>query len=323
MRLARAAKGDVHVVPEAAAGTRLDKWLADAARLGSRARALKALTRGQVFLDDQEIGARDASRRLLGGERVRLWVDRPGSARRRGPRRVRDLEILFEDGDVLVLAKPAGILTVPLPAQPDALSLAHLVAAYWRSHGKREALAVHRLDRDTSGIVVFARTPRAQAALRAQFASRTPEREYLAVVHGHPAPDAGTWRTWLRWDPRALVQRVALPRARGAQEAIADYRVVETFASAALLAVRLASGRQHQIRVQAWQAGHPLVGERIYTGPPAPEPATTIEFPRQALHGLRLAFDHPRTGERLTFEWAPPADLRGLIERLRRARPRH
>jgi 23S rRNA pseudouridine1911/1915/1917 synthase len=218
---------------------------------------------------------------------------------------------------VLVLAKPAGILTVPLAAQPDAVSLADLVAAYWRSHGKREALAVHRLDRDTSGLVVFARTSRAQAALRAQFASRTPEREYLAIVHGHPVPPAGTWRSWLRWDARALVQRVVGPRARGAREAVAHYRTLETFASTALLAVRLESGRQHQIRVQAWQAGHPLLGERIYVGPPAPEPAVRIDFPRQALHGLRLAFDHPGTGERLRFEWPLPADLRGLIERLR------
>jgi 23S rRNA pseudouridine1911/1915/1917 synthase len=316
-----AVKGEVHVVPAGASGTRLDKWLADAARLGSRARALEALTRGQVFLDEREVGVGDAGRRLAGGERVRLWLDRPGSARRRGPRRVRDLDILFEDGDVLVLAKPAGVLTVPLPAQPDAVTLAHLVAAYWRSHGKREALAVHRLDRDTSGLVVFARTPHAQAALRAQFASRTPEREYLAVVHGQPTPEAGTWRTWLRWDPAALVQRVVRPRARGAREAVADYRVVETFGSTSLLAVRLGSGRQHQIRVQAWQAGHPLVGERIYTGPPAPAPAVAIEFPRQALHGLRLAFDHPRTGERLAFEWPPPDDFRGLVARLRRTRP--
>lgn len=315
--MAGTSKGRVYVVPAAASGMRLDKWLADAARLGSRAAALDALARGRVFLDDTELGTADAGRRLAGGERVRLWVDRPGSARRRGARRVHGLDILFEDGDVLVLAKPAGILTVPLPAQPDAVSLSDLVAAYWRSHGKREALAVHRLDRDTSGIVVFARTSRAQAALRAQFASRTPEREYIALVHGHPVPAAGTWRGWLRWDPHTLVQRVARPRARGAREAVAHYRVIETFASAALLAVRLESGRQHQIRVQAWQAGHPLLGERIYIGPPAPRPAATIDVPRQALHGLRLAFDHPRTGERLQFEWPPPADLRGLIERLR------
>lgn len=312
-----ASKGSVYVVPATASGLRLDRWLADAARLGSRAAALDALARGRVFLDDIELGAADAGRRLAGGERIRLWVDRPGSARRRGVRRVHGLDILFEDGDVLVLAKPAGILTVPLPAQPGAISLSDLVAAYWRSHGKREALAVHRLDRDTSGVVVFARTSRAQAALRAQLASRTPQREYLAVVHGHPNPAAGTWRSWLRWDARTLVQRIARPRARGAREAVAHYRVLETFESAALLAVRLVSGRQHQIRVQAWQAGHPLLGERIYIGPPAPESTPTVAFPRQALHGLRLAFDHPRTGERLQFEWPPPADLRGLIERLR------
>lgn len=298
-------------------GVRLDRWLASPERLGSRRRAADALSRGRVWLDGLEQRLDDAPRALRPGQVVRLWMDRPGTATRRGPHRAGPLVILFEDADVLVLSKPAGLLTVPLPERPGAASLAAQVEAHWRSHGKRSALAVHRLDRDTSGPVVFARSGAAQRHLKDQFARRTPERVYHAVVHGVPADAQGTWRTWLRWDAVARVQRPVAPGTPRSHEAIGHFRVLERLRGASLLEVRLVTGRRHQVRAQAWLAGHPLVGEKRYTSAPPAAPLEPLAFPRQALHGTRLAFTHPRTGERLVFDVPPPGDFHALLNRLR------
>jgi 23S rRNA pseudouridine1911/1915/1917 synthase len=300
--------GQEWAVAAGEAGVRLDKWLASPARLGSRGRAASALERGQVFLNEREVRLGEAGVTLALGDRVCLWRDRPGSASVRGPRRAGDLAIVFEDDVLLVADKPAGLLTVPAPGGGDR-SLADLVATHWRSHGKREPMVVHRIDRDTSGLVIFAKDGAAWAALKGQFARREPERVYLAVVRGVPEPACGEWRTWLRWDPRGLRQLVAPPHGRGATEAITRYAVTKAVAAGAALEVRLVTGRQHQVRVQAWHHGHPLVGERLYTDDPAAGP----RFPRQALHARRLGFTHPRSGAPLAFEAPIPPDLQRLV----------
>jgi 23S rRNA pseudouridine1911/1915/1917 synthase len=309
--------GEEHLAGPEARGERLDKWLAAAERLGSRSRAAAALLRRRVWVDDVEQRLEDGARRLLGGERIRVWLDRPGSATTRGPGPAGGLDLEYEDRDLVVLVKPAGLLTVPQPGEPSLPSMQTRLEARWRSHGGRPALAVHRLDRDTSGLVLFARSRLAQQALRAQFARRTPERVYLAVAYGAPDPDAGTWSTWFRWDAVSRVQRPVLPRTRGAFEAIGRYRTLERLGAVSLLEVTLVTGKRHQIRAQAWLAGHPLVGERIYTGPPVPSPARPIAFHRQALHATRLAFRHPRSGARLRFDAPPPPDLARLLDELR------
>jgi 23S rRNA pseudouridine1911/1915/1917 synthase len=299
------------------AGARLDKWLAAPGRLGSRGRAAVALERGQVFLNGDAMRVAEAGRRLAEGDRVRLWRDRPGSASVRGPRREGALTIVYEDDALLVADKPAGLLTVPTPGGGDR-SLADLVATHWRSHGKREPMVVHRIDRDTSGLVIFAKDPRAWAALRAQFARREPERVYLAVVRGVPVPARGVWRSWLRWDPRALRQVVVPAHGKGSTEAVTRYAVTQRVAAGAALEVRLVTGRQHQVRVQAWHHGHPLVGERLYIDEPdRPRRRGALQdqdiFPRQALHARRLGFLHPRSGLPVSFESPIPADLQGLL----------
>src|SRR5215204_6669012 len=147
------------VVTEDEAGGRLDKYLAGASRLGSRARALAALERGKVFLNDREAGPADAARRLVAGDRVRVWMDRPGSAKARpaGPRTSGELAIVHEDAALIVVNKPAGMLSVPLERKSDALSVMDLVERYLRPSGKRRPHIVHRIDQDTSGLVVFAK----------------------------------------------------------------------------------------------------------------------------------------------------------------------
>ncbi len=305
-------------VKESEEGLRLDKWLAAAERLGSRSKALSAIERGKVFINGAEQTVADAARRLRTGETVRLWMDRPGSAERRyAERRESGLHLLYEDSSLLVINKPAGLLTVPLPSQPDEPSLLDQIEHHLRSSKKWAPLVVHRIDRDTSGAVVFAKTPEAQRNLKDQFEQRKAERVYLAIVYGHLKPEHGTWRDFLAWDQDELRQKRAERRDRNAKEAVCHYRTLEKFPGAALIEVSLVTGKRNQIRVQAGLRGHPLVGEKKYVyEPSAPR---RLEFRRQALHAHRLKFSHPMNNRPMSFEVAPPDDFQDLITRLRKA----
>jgi len=295
---------------------RLDKFLAAPGRLGSRGRVAAALERGKVFVNDAEAGPADASRRLDTGDVVRVWMDRPGSARRRlGAFESGDLQILHEDDLIVVVNKPAGLLTVPLERREAAPSVLSQLEDHFRSHGRRRAFVVHRIDRDTSGLVLFAKTMRAQQDLKAQFRRREPQREYLALVYGHPEPAAGTWRDVLTWDQKALIQKETHTSDPRGTEAVCEYRTVERFAGTSLIEVRLHTGKRNQIRIQARLRGHTLVGEQRYVfGPAEMRP---IQFPRQALHAHRLTFRHPADGRPSSFEAQIPADLQDLLRRLR------
>jgi 23S rRNA pseudouridine1911/1915/1917 synthase len=299
-----------------AAGVRLDKYLAAAERLGSRSRAMAAIERGKVFLDDREVEAAEAGRGLLRGERVRVWMDRPGSAKRKpGRHRTDDLDILYEDDDLIAVNKPPGLLAVPLERKGGADSVFDQIDRHLRSHRTRRPFTVHRIDRDTSGIVVFARHAAAQAALKQQFLRHEPERVYQAVVYGHPEPAAGSWRDHLVWDDRSLIQKQTHARDPRGKEATSEYRLVERFAETSLIEVRLVTGKRNQIRIQARLRGHTLVGERRYTF--GPETLRPIDFGRQALHAARLTVKHPATGKPLTFEAPMPKDMADLIAELR------
>ena len=297
-------------------GTRLDKFLAHEARLGSRARASAAIERRKVFVNGEEAAFSDAARRLAERDIVRVWMDRPGSAKR--PLRVGQvgaLNIVYEDDALIVVNKPAGLLSVPLPRRSETVSVYDLVEEHLRPRGVRKVHVVHRIDRDTSGLVVFAKTADAQGALRGQFRRREPERVYLAVVYGHPEPAEGTWRDQLVWDDKALVQKETHPEDPLGSEAISNYRVVERFRDASLIEVRLKTGRRNQIRLQARLRGHTLVGEQRYVY--GPDELRPLAFKRQALHAARLAFEHPVTGRPLEFEAPLPPDMAALLNRLR------
>ena len=276
---------------------------------------MTALERGKIFLNTEEMALVDAARRLVAGDVVRVWMDRPGSARPAPRSETGDLEILYEDDVLLVLNKPAGLLSVPLERKMGASSVYDQLEDYFRPRGKRHPFVVHRIDRDTSGLVLFAKDARTQEALKGQFRRREPERVYLAVVYGHPEPTTGTWRDRLVWDRKALIQKETHPRDPEGTDAISDYRVVETFRDASLIEVRLQTGKRNQIRIQARLRGHTLVGERRYVyGPDALRP---IAFSRQALHAYRLAFEHPADRRVLHFEAPVPADFRELLAGLR------
>jgi 23S rRNA pseudouridine1911/1915/1917 synthase len=304
-------------VSTAEQGLRLDKFLAEPGRLGSRRRASVALDRGKVFVNAVEAAGDGGASRLVAGDLVRVWMDRPGSARGRAPRQSGDLRILYEDDALIVLDKPAGLLAVPLERRSEAPSALDQVTEHLRPHGKRRPLVVHRIDRDTSGLVVFAKHAAAQNRLKGQFKLHTVERIYRAVVYGHPDPPAGTWRDRLVWDQKALIQKETHPRDPRGTDAVSHYQVVERFRSASLVEVRLETGKRNQIRIQARLRGHTLVGERRYVY--GPEELRPIQFERQALHAYRLAFEHPVSGEALRFEAPIPADLADLMTRLRRS----
>jgi 23S rRNA pseudouridine1911/1915/1917 synthase len=309
-------RGVSWTVDAADARLRLDKFLAASSRLASRARARTAIERGKVFVNDREAAAADGALALAVGDRVRLWEDRPGSARATPrPFRTGELEIVFEDAALVVVNKPSGLLVVPLASRPEAPTVEALLVDHLRSRGKVRPLVVHRIDRDTSGLVLFAKAPRARQALKAQFEARTASRVYLAVLHGRPDPPSGTWQDRLAWSGEELIQKAARRGDPRAKESISRYRLVQALDGASLVEIDLVSGRRNQIRIQAALHGHPLVGERQYAedalaGTPA------IDFARQALHAWRLAVDHPETGRRLELTARPPKDLRSLIHRL-------
>ncbi|MGA1368411.1 MAG: pseudouridine synthase [Blastocatellia bacterium] len=339
-------QGQEWQVEMAEQGQRLDKWLAAPERLGSRSKSLLAIERGRVFVNDLEQSAADVARRVVSGERILVWHDSPGSATKRYfERHDSGLHLLYEDASLIVVNKPAGLLTVPLSTQPDEPSLQQQVAAHLRSAHRQSPLVVHRIDRDTSGVVVFAKQPAALVSLKAQFEDRQPERTYLAFVYGSPQQPSGTWQDLLVWDREERKQQAvttALPErpgskldrhragrgstktsARGeAQTAICHYRVLERYGKvASLLEIRLVTGKQNQIRIQASLHGHPLLGEKIYTGEEGRRPlpivgGSRIELTRQALHAQRLSFLHPTNGQKVRFEAPLPQDLVTLQQRL-------
>jgi 23S rRNA pseudouridine1911/1915/1917 synthase len=299
-------------------GMRLDAFLAVEGRAGSRGRATRALTRGQVFVNDHEATSADAGQRVRPRDRVRLWLDRPGSATRRASAwSVGPLEILYEDAALLVINKPPGLLSVPLPRKPDEPAVTDYLERHLRSRGKQQPQVVHRIDRDTSGLLVVARTGPAAGALKAQFEARETERVYRAVVYGHLTPAAGTWRDHLAWDDRIMLQKAVSSRDRRGAEAVSRYTVIEQFEDGALIEVRLVTGKRNQIRLQAQLRGHPLVGEQRYTV--EGDEREEIPFKRQALHAWKLGFRHPTDGRPLVFEAPLPSDMKKLIRRLRQA----
>lgn len=300
---------------------RLDKFLAARDRLGSRGRVTDALAKGKVFLNGREVSLDKAGLPLTPGDEVGIWMDRPGSARRSRALGDARLHVIYEDDALIVVNKPAGLLAVPLAQRRDAASAYDHLDAHLPPRGRQKLLIVHRIDRDTSGVVVFAKHARAQEQLKEQFRRREPERVYLAVVHGRLQPPEGVWRDYLVWDTDALVQKRAHPKDPRRKEAISHYRVLEELHGASLVEIRLETGKRNQIRIQARLRDHTLVGERLYVHDARLR--GDIAFDRQALHAARLSFRHPVTGRAMTVEAPVPDDFASLLDRLRTpGRPR-
>ncbi|MCB9682450.1 MAG: RluA family pseudouridine synthase [Alphaproteobacteria bacterium] len=302
---------------------RLDRWLADQQGFGSRAKAKETILSGKVDVDGHTVGAAELGAALPDGAEVVVHWNRPGT--RPATAKARDalgelgMRILYEDADVVVVDKPAGLLTDTVGAEQASRDSAAAQVGAWLRRLHQEAYVVHRIDRDTSGVVVFARTPAAHATLREAFATHVPERTYWAAVQGVPAPE-GTWVHPMKWDHEALRQRIVPPDTEGAVEARASWTVREAFDDAAILEVRLDTGRRNQIRVHLQAVGHPLLGETQYLVRGQRPRHARRDVERQALHAWKLTFPHPADGRPIRVEAPLPEELARLTRRLRTKR---
>ncbi|HVP67052.1 MAG TPA: RluA family pseudouridine synthase [Anaeromyxobacteraceae bacterium] len=289
-------------VPRDAAGERVDRFLARSLGM-SLSRARDLASEGRVRVRGKTCSP---LRRLSGGEELEVRLPSP----RRGPRSSHEpaLPALYDDGDVLVVAKPAGLPVEPsVPGATSAVGAASRMGRFDVGGQALPGLA-HRLDRGTSGCLLFARSDLALAALRRAFAASQVEKEYLAVVAGDPPGEMALDTPYGREprDPRRFTTRVA-----SARRARLSFRVERRFAGAALLRVRLGTGRTHQIRVQLAEQGFPVLGDDVY-GVASPH------IGRQALHAVRLAFPRPSDGQRVVAVAPVPADLEELLRTLER-----
>ncbi len=311
-----ARKERVHRLTAGAAlrGERLDRAIAASLPELSRSRVQALLRAGRVLVDGR---AGRPALRLRGGESLEISVPPPEPAVPE-PEDL-PLAVLHEDRDLLVLDTPAGLVVHPAAGHARGTlvnALLHHVSGLSGVGGVLRPGIVHRLDRETSGCLVVAKSDAALQALQRAFQERTVEKTYLALVHGHP-PGTGRLATLHARHPRDRKRFTG--RARTGKPAVTTWRVRSLLHGAALLEVGLETGRTHQIRVHLSEMGHPLLGDALYGGTrrgDARVKAVQARLGRQALHAWRLVFPHPRTGRPVRSEAPVPPDLEEAIDAL-------
>jgi 23S rRNA pseudouridine1911/1915/1917 synthase len=294
------------VVTEADAGTRLDRYLAAAVAGLSRTRAQALIAAGAVRVDGRPT---KASQPLEFGQAVAL--DRESApagadgARALVPEDI-PVPIVYEDEHLIVLDKPAGLVVHPAPGHSTG-TLVHALlgrlAATGTGGDTTRPGIVHRLDKDTSGLLVVARDEPTLTALAAQMKARRTVKRYVALVEGHMPIPEGAIEAPIGRDPRQRQRMALVSVPAGGREAVTRFRVLGEHRGRSLLEVQLETGRTHQIRVHLAAVGHPIVGDQTYGRPQPPQP------PRQFLHAAHLAFEHPVTGAWMTFDTPLPDDL--------------
>ena len=291
-------------VPEPLGGMRLDQALARLFPQYSRNRLQVWLKSGHITID----GELAAPRRLVdGGERV--LVEPPPAPDALPKAQRMPLRVVYEDAQIIVVDKPAGLVVHPGAGVPDRTLMNGLLAHAPALGAVPRAGIVHRLDKDTSGLLVVAKTVEAQADLADQLASRTVRRVYLALVQGDP-PASGAIDAPVGRDKRARTRMAVTHRGKPART---NYRVLERYGRAALVECRLETGRTHQIRVHFQHIRYPLVGDTVYRR----GTRHGISFPRQALHATELSLVHPGSKQAMTWRSPLPRDMKKLVEALR------
>ena len=302
-----------HLVPPEARGERLDQYLSALLEGVSRSRLQALIAEGQVLVNGQSA---KAALKLRGGETLDVTIP-PPTEMSLEPEAL-PLDIVYEDSDLLVVNKPQGMATHPAPGSLSGTLVNALLAHCSDLSGiggvSRPGI-VHRLDKDTSGLLVVAKNDLAHQGLSAQIAAKTATRQYLAVIMGVLATPEGTISAPLARHPK---ERVKMAVVEGGRHAVTHWRVLEEFratgrAPASLVELTLETGRTHQIRVHLAHLNRPIVGDPLYA-PPSPFP---VRLAGQALHAFRLSFDHPRDGRRMTFEAPPPEPFLKLLNYLR------
>ncbi len=309
-------------IPPDAAGARLDRHLSQVFGDLSRTRLKSLIEQGKVEIDDRTIT--EPSYRVKPGEHVMVaWV--PAVEADPEPQTI-PLTVLYEDADLIVIDKPAGMVVHPAPGNPDGTLvnalLGHCGDSLSGIGGVRRPGIVHRLDKDTSGVMVAAKTDRAHQGLATLFAEHDIERVYMALVFGAPIRPRGVIEGPIGRDPK---DRKRMAVREGGKAALTHYRVARRFgAAASLLECRLETGRTHQIRVHLANAGYPVIGDPVYgrrrqampKGLDAAGQDAVRALGRQALHAAVLGFRHPVSGETLRFEAPMPEDMRAVIRAL-------
>jgi 23S rRNA pseudouridine1911/1915/1917 synthase len=298
---------------------RLDRALGELFPFQSRNFLAKLITAGKVRVNGN--AELKPSHRVETGQEV--VVEIPAAAPSSMQSQDLPLTILYQDEDVAVIDKPAGLVVHPAAGHPDQTlvnALLHHVQDLSGVGGELRPGIVHRLDKDTSGVMLVAKHDDAHRKLTAAWNTDAVRKEYLALVYGTPTNDRGTIEAAIGRDPRDRKRMAVVADGR---HAITDYEVAERLRYASLLRCRLRTGRTHQIRVHMKHLGHPIVGDPVYSGPqwrgiPDKKIQRVLSaFDRQALHAARITFPHPRDGRTMVLEAEIPADMRALLELLR------
>ena len=286
-------------------GMRLDTALATLPEVASRAQAQRLIEQGSVEVEGESRRKRD---RVAAGERIVVRV----ASRLPDDAPVAEFDVVLEDEHLMVVDKPAGVVVHPGAGNLSG-TLAQALAGRAAGGPPERAGIVHRLDRDTSGLLIVAKSEVAHGALTRMLRARKIEREYLALVHGRPGAERGTVDAPLGRDSR---QRTAVStRTDRPRQAVTHFWTVEELPHATLLGVRLETGRTHQIRAHLAAIGHPVCGDARYGGEAA---GRVLGLTRQFLHSSNLRFTHPLIGEDVVCESKPPADLRRSLDAARR-----
>ena len=310
--------GEVSILTGVLGEGRLDSALAAALPEMSRARVQALLTENALTIGS--VAVTDGSSRKFAGKAFSLCVPAPRPDKAEAQNIA--LEIIFEDDHLLVVDKPAGLVVHPAAGHPDG-TLVNALLHHCRGKlsgigGVERPGIVHRIDRDTSGLLVVAKSDAAHEGLAKLFATHDIERKYWAIVNGIPAPPAGSVRTHIGRSTTNRKKMAVLPDNKG-KHAVTHYRTEEVFKSASLVSCTLETGRTHQVRVHMAYIGHPLIGDSVYSnrqnsfriGP------DQSKFERQALHAASLGFIHPISGETLRFDSGLPEDMQLLLNLLR------
>jgi 23S rRNA pseudouridine1911/1915/1917 synthase len=299
------------------AGRRLDTFLAENLPEFSRSRLADLITEEAALVNGKPV---KPSHKVQAGDTITLTLPELRPARVQAESI--PLDILFEDAELLVVNKPKGMTTHPAPGSRTG-TLVNALLAHCTDlsgvGGEERPGIVHRLDKDTSGLLVVAKTDFSHVALQKQIQDRTAKRRYLALVWGNPTFTEAVIDARIDRHPTDRVRMAAVKS--GGREAVTEVFVRERLGACSLLECRLQTGRTHQIRVHCQLAGHPVVGDSVYGGDKKsgdPERDRRISLlTGQALHAFSLAFTHPRTGEALAFEAPLPTELASLLDFLR------
>ena len=302
-------EGDIRqlVIPDAEGGKRLDQALSDLLPEFSRNRIQNWIRARKISVDD---AWGTTKMKVSGGESVRVEIEADPNATPDAPEAI-PLDVVYEDSMLLVINKPVGLVVHPGSGNRHGTLLNALLHWVPQVAELPRAGIVHRLDKDTSGLMVVAKTLKAHTDLVRQLQARTAKREYLALVYGE-VDRSGTVDAPLARDPHNRTKRGVHSMGK---TAITHYEVVERFPGIALLRCKLETGRTHQIRVHMQHIGHPLVGEQVYSA--SRRSHYKIPFPRQALHAERLGLIHPVTQAPMQWECPLPTDFAELLDALR------